>query len=286
MLHVYRPVLEVLMQRGIQDPHNFLRPSQWDDLPAPSTIEGIAEATPFLLGAIRDGLKITVYGDYDCDGALSSAILEATLARIGAAVDVYLPHRDEGYGLSESAVHRFSRSGTKVLVAIDNGINAAGPVHLAQRLGMTVLVIDHHQIKTRAGAQAVWSDKFCAARAIESACGGTEGVSGQPKPAGRHRFYCRLCSAGRRDTHPYTAWFGGLSRTTHAGLRKLMELGGIMPAKVPSAEEVAFRIGPRLNAAGRVGQPNQGLAEIHATSMKRLLRIDTTDDPHDGDGGE
>ena len=53
MLHVYRPVLEVLMQRGVQDPHTFLRPSQWGDLPHPSTIDGVAEAAPFLLAAIR-----------------------------------------------------------------------------------------------------------------------------------------------------------------------------------------------------------------------------------------
>ena len=163
MMHVYRPVLEVLMQRGVQDPYTFLRPSRWADLPAPSTIEGVAEAVPFLLRAVKAGLRITIFGDYDCDGALSSAILEATLLRLGATVDVYLPHRDEGYGLSESAVHRFSRSGTKVLITIDNGINAAGPVRLAQRLGMRVVVIDHHQIETRADTQAVWSDEFCAA---------------------------------------------------------------------------------------------------------------------------
>ena len=74
----------------------FCAPSQWDDLPHPSTIEGVAEATPFLLGAIRAGLKITIHGDYDCDGALSSAILEATLVRLGAAVDVYLPTSGRG----------------------------------------------------------------------------------------------------------------------------------------------------------------------------------------------
>lgn len=89
MMHVYRPVLEVLMQRGVQDPHTFLRPSRWVDLPEPSTIEGVAEAVPFLLRAVTDGLRITIFGDYDCDGALSSAILEATLLRLGATVDVY-----------------------------------------------------------------------------------------------------------------------------------------------------------------------------------------------------
>ena len=284
MLHVYRPVLEILMQRGVQDPHNFLRPSQWDDLPAPSTIEGVAEATPFLLGAIRDGLKISVYGDYDCDGALSSAILEATLSRLGAAVDVYLPHRDEGYGLNESAVHRFSRAGTKVLGAIDNGINAVGPVHLAQRLGMTVLVIDHHQIETRAGTQAVWSEEFCAAGLAYMLSASLLEQSNLPWEAQRAFLasLSRLAAiASIADCVPLVGatrtltrlGLAELSRTTHAGLRKLMELGGMMPARVPSAEEVAFRIGPRLNAAGRVGHPVEVLRMLKARAPDEQTKL-------------
>ena len=284
MLHVYRPVLEVLMQRGVQDPHTFLRSSQWGDLPHPSTIEGVAEATPFLLAAIRGGLKITIYGDYDCDGALSSAILEATLVRLGAAVDVYLPHRDEGYGLSESAVHRFSRSGTKVLIAIDNGINAACPVHLAQRLGITVLVVDHHQIETRAGSQAVWSDQFCAAGLAYMLSASLLEESKIPREAQRVFLasLSRLAAiASIADCVPLVGatrtltrlGLAELSRTTHAGLRKLMELGGIMPARVPSAEEVAFRIGPRLNAAGRVGHPVEVLRMLKARTPDEQSRL-------------
>ena len=284
MLHVYRPVLEVLMQRGVQDPHTFLRPSQWDDLPHPSTIEGVAEATPFLLGAIRAGTRITIYGDYDCDGALSSAILEATLVRLGALVDVYLPHRDEGYGLSESAVHRFSRAGAKVLIAIDNGINAAGPVLLAQRLGMTVLVVDHHQIETRAGAQAVWSDQFCAAGLaymLSSSLLEQSNLPGEAQRAFQASLSRLAAIASIADCVPLVGatrtltrlGLTELSRTTHAGLRKLMELGGIMPARVPSAEEVAFRIGPRLNAAGRVGHPMEVLHMLKARSPDEQSRL-------------
>ena len=284
MLHVYRPVLEVLMQRGIQDPHAFLRPSQWDDLPHPFTIEGVAEATPSLLAAIRSGLRFTIYGDYDCDGALSSAILEATLVRLGALVDVYLPHRDEGYGLSESAVHRFSRSGTQILIAIDNGINAAGPVHLAQRLGITVLVIDHHQIETRADTQAIWSDQFCAAGLAYMLSASLLEESNIPGEAQRVFLasLSRLTAiASIADCVPLVGatrtltrlGLAELSRTTHAGLRKLMELGGIMPARVPSAEEVAFRVGPRLNAAGRVGHPVEVLRMLKARTPDEQSRL-------------
>ncbi len=284
MMHVYRPVLEVLMQRGVQDPYTFLRPSRWADLPEPSTIEGVAEAVPFLLRTARDGLKITIFGDYDCDGALSSAILEATLLRLGATVDVYLPHRDEGYGLSESAVHRFSRSGTKVLITIDNGINAAGPVRLAQRLGMRVVVIDHHQIETRADTQAVWSDEFCAAGLaymVSSALLQQSNLAMELREAFLASLSRLAAIASIADCVPLAGatrtltrlGLAELSRTSHAGLRKLMDLGGIMRAKVPSAEEIAFRIGPRLNAAGRVGHPIEVLRMLKARTPEEQSRM-------------
>jgi hypothetical protein len=75
----------------------------------------------------------------------------------------FLPHRDEGYGLSPSTVHRFSCSGTDLLITVDNGINARAAVRLAQRLGIDVVVIDHHRIQEQAETTAVWSDAFCGA---------------------------------------------------------------------------------------------------------------------------
>lgn len=284
MMHVHRPVLEVLMQRGVQDPQTFLRPSKWADLPEPTSIEGVAEAVPLLLSAVREGLKMTIFGDYDCDGALSSAILEATLLRLGAMVDVYLPHRDEGYGLSEAAVHRFSRAGTKVLITIDNGINAAGPVHLAQRLGISVLVIDHHQIETRAHTQAVWSNEFCAAGLaymVSSALLQQSNLPLELRDALLASLSRLAAIASIADCVPLAGatrtltrlGLAELSKTTHAGLRKLMELGGIMRTKVPSAEEIAFRIGPRLNAAGRVGHPVEVLRMLKARTPEEQSRL-------------
>jgi single-stranded-DNA-specific exonuclease len=284
MLHVHRPVREVLMGRGIQDPQAFLQPSKWADLPEPTSVEGVAEAIPLLLSAVMAGSKITIFGDYDCDGALSSAILEATLLRLGAIVSVYLPHRDEGYGLSESAVHRFSRSGTKCLITIDNGINATGPVHLAQRLGMSVLVIDHHQIETRALTPVVWSDQFCAAGLAYMVSSALLLKSNLPAEL-RNEFLASLSRlaaiASIADCVPLTGatrtltrlGLAELSRTTHAGLRKLMDLGGIMRTQIPSAEQIAFRIGPRLNAAGRVGHPDEVLQMLKARSPEEQSRL-------------
>ncbi|WP_125486960.1 DHH family phosphoesterase [Edaphobacter aggregans] len=127
------PFVDVLKNRGISDLDRFLVPSSWSDLPSPFDIEEIKPAVTQILHAIRSQRPIAIVGDSDCDGVLSTAILEATLRRLGAQPAVYLPHRDEGYGLSNEVVHRFSIDGTGLLITIDNGINAAGPVRLARR---------------------------------------------------------------------------------------------------------------------------------------------------------
>ena len=144
------PLVDVLKNRGISDLDRFLAPPSWSDLPSPFDLEGMEPAVTQIFHAIGSQRPMTIVGDYDCDGVLSTAILEATLRRLGAQPTVYLPHRDEGYGLSNEVVHRFSTHGTGLLITIDNGINAAGPVRLAQRLGIGVVIVDHHHIETRA----------------------------------------------------------------------------------------------------------------------------------------
>ena len=82
----------------------------------------------------------------------------SVLNALGVAARMYLRHRDEGYGLSSSVVHHFSWSGTDLLITVDNGINARAAVHLAQRLGIDVVVIDHHRIQEQPETTSVWSD--------------------------------------------------------------------------------------------------------------------------------
>ena len=109
------PILDVLSHRGIEDAEDFSRSPTWRDMPSPSTLPGVSEVVSRIREAIRSQDRIAVYGDYDCDGALSTAILQATLNKLGTRPSVYLPHRDEGYGFTEEAVHRFSRSGSQDL---------------------------------------------------------------------------------------------------------------------------------------------------------------------------
>ena len=86
------------------------------------------------LALFGDANASAFLGDYDCDGVLGTHILRSVLTGLGAEPRVYLPHRDEGYGLSSPAVHHFSCSGTELLITVDNGINARTAVHLAQWL--------------------------------------------------------------------------------------------------------------------------------------------------------
>ena len=158
-----QPLLDVLIGRGIEDIDSFIQSPSWSDLPDSESIPGMTGAVDRVLAAVRDKQRIAIFGDYDCDGILGTHILRSALASVGVQARAYLPHRDEGYGLSSCAVHKFSQSGTDLLITVDNGINAQREVLLAQRLGVDVIVIDHHFIEEQANTLAVWSQEFCGA---------------------------------------------------------------------------------------------------------------------------
>jgi single-stranded-DNA-specific exonuclease len=134
-------LLDVLIARGIEDIDSFIQAPSWSDLPDAESIPGMTGAVDRVLAAIRGKQRIAIFGDYDCDGILGTHILRSVLASLGVQARAFLPHRDEGYGLNTCAVHKFSLSGTDLLITVDNGINACREVLLAQRLGVDVIVI-------------------------------------------------------------------------------------------------------------------------------------------------
>ena len=158
-----QPLLDVLIARGIEDVDSFIQAPSWSNLPDPHSIPGMTQAVERVLAAVREKQRIAIHGDYDCDGVLSTYILRSVLSSLGAQPRAHLPHRDEGYGLSSHAVHKFSQGGTDLLITVDNGINAEREVLLAKRLGIDVVVIDHHRIQEQADTVAVWSSEFCGA---------------------------------------------------------------------------------------------------------------------------
>ena len=279
MMPLCAPIADVMMNRGIEDPETFLAPSKWSDMPSPLQIQGMNEAVDRILLAVRLKQRIAVFGDYDCDGALSAAILQVTLGRLGARPVIYLPHRDEGYGFTNEAVHRFSLSGTDLVITIDNGINAAGPIQLARRLGIDVVVVDHHHIEISAEAISVWSQEYCAAGLGLMLCWALLEAAhvSEAEIATVLKSLSRLAAiASIADCVPLTGPTRILTRigltelghTHHAGLQQLLRWAGVRQGQSPSSEQIAFRVAPRINAAGRIGHPKEVLRMLGAITAK------------------
>jgi single-stranded-DNA-specific exonuclease len=277
-----QPLLEVLAGRGIEDIDAFLKVPSWNDLPDPFSIPAMEKATARVLGAVRRGERITIHGDYDCDGVLGVHILRSVLSGMGAPARTFLPHRDEGYGLNSSTVHHFSSSGTDLLITVDNGINARAAVHLAQRLGIDVVVIDHHRIQERAETTAVWSDAFCGgglaamfawALALRAGWNDTKVerlLSGCSQYAAIASIAdCVPLLDGTRTLA--RLGLAELSRSRHKGLQELLKSACTDPSQ-PDSRDVAFGVAPRINAAGRMAHPAEALAVFEAALDEEAAR--------------
>lgn len=140
-------VSDVLVGRGLDTPQAvedfFSADSDFFD---PFSILDMDRAAERILQALERDEKIAVYGDYDCDGVTATAILYQYFVSIGANAVYYIPERDgEGYGLNAAAVQSLSEQGVGLIVTVDNGISAVAEVNLVKRLGMDIVITDHHQ---------------------------------------------------------------------------------------------------------------------------------------------
>ena len=284
-----QPLLDVLIARGIEDIDSFIQPPSWSDLPDSASIPGMTSAVDRVLAAARDKKRIAIFGDYDCDGILGTHILRSILASVGVPARAYLPHRDEGYGLSSCAVHKFSLSGTDLLLTVDNGINAQREIKLAQRLGVDVIVIDHHRIQEQANTLAVWSQEFCGAGlaalfAMALALrAGWKDERMERLQAGMSRYAAIASVADCVPLHKGTRTLARLgmrelARAENCGLRELLRVSCADPAN-PDSNDLAFGVAPRINAAGRIDHPAAALSVFEAardedTARKSVERLD------------
>jgi single-stranded-DNA-specific exonuclease len=267
-------LLDVLAGRGIEDIDAFLTDPSWNDLPDPMSIQFMEQAVDRVLKAIREGERIAIHGDYDCDGVLGAHVLRSVLRHLGAEPVVHLPHRDEGYGLAAPAVHMFSRSGTDLVIAVDNGINARQAVELSRRLGIETVVIDHHCIQDRADTLAVWSPDFCGTGLAVLFAWALAARSGWPdnrieKMLEGLSGYAAIASVA--DCVPLRAGTRILARlglrnlggAAHCGVRALLR-ASCMDMKCPDSHDLAFAVAPRINAAGRIKHPSLALQVFEA----------------------
>ena len=142
-------IAQLLLCRGINDPdraREFLEP-KLTALRDPESLPGMTAAADALAKSIAEKRRIVIYGDYDVDGVSATAILWRCLTLLGADVGFYVPHRlEEGYGLNHEAIETLAQQGAKTIVTVDCGVSAVAEAETAQRLGLELIITDHHLI--------------------------------------------------------------------------------------------------------------------------------------------
>jgi single-stranded-DNA-specific exonuclease len=286
-------VAQLLICRGLTDPRavgDFLDP-KLSALHDPEFLPGCRFAAGRIFDAISSGRRIAVYGDYDVDGMTGTAILWRCLKLLGAEVRYYIPHRiDEGYGLNGEAIRTLAADNTQLLVTVDCGIGSTAEAALAGELGVELIITDHHEppIELPPAAAIVhprlprpdqnppypFGDLSGSGVALKLAWAVCQQASGSKRAAPRMRDFLLqavgLAALGTvADVVPLVGenrvlvhhGLESLANSPNLGLATLIEAAKVAPRKCGdgkmrlAAEDVAFQVAPRLNAAGRLGQP-------------------------------
>lgn len=148
-LKINRFIASIMIKRGFTDTEEiskFLEP-RLKYLHSPKSMMDMDKGTDIILDAIGKGKKIVIYGDYDCDGVTSTTIMYKGLLRCGADVSYHIPDRiEEGYGMNSETIEKLYSEGCQVILTCDNGISCVEQVSLGKKLGMDIVVTDHHEV--------------------------------------------------------------------------------------------------------------------------------------------
>ena len=271
-LGIDRVLAGLLVQRGIEtfeQARSFFRPSL-EDLHDPFLMKDMTEAVERLHKAISSGEKILVYGDYDVDGTTAVALVYSFIKRYSDSVDFYIPDRyDEGYGLSIKGIETAEKGGYTLIITLDCGIKAIQKVQLAKDKGIDVIVCDHHLPEDELPhAVAVLDPK----REDDSypfndlcGCGvGFKLVQGYSQkygiPFDTLEPLLDLCAVSiasdlvlMTGENRILAHYGlkTLNENPRNGFKALMNLSNLEPGHV-GIDDIVFKLGPRINAAGRM----------------------------------
>jgi len=292
---------QILFNRGISNTdqaRSFLYPSL-SDLPDPFTMREMEKAVERILQAIRNQERITLFGDYDVDGATATALLFLFLQGAGALVDFYLPRRlEEGYGLNMGAIKKIHSQGTKLMITADCGISNGEEIRWAGENGLDVIVTDHHEIpEVLPPALAILNPKqkncsypFKSLAGVGVAFNLTIALRSTLRKEGFWRGssvpnlkeYLDLVALGTvSDVVPLTgvnrilAKYGlvQLTSSPRAGILALKEVSGMGSAVPVDTTAVNFRLAPRINAAGRLGDAREAVSLLISHDKSEAQQI-------------
>ena len=282
----------LLAARGVRtqaEADRFLNPSL-SGLHDPFLLDGMRQTVDLLKAAVAEGKTILVYGDYDADGVCAASILLETLHDLGASLAYRIPSRHtEGYGLNPEAVREIAQK-AQVLITVDCGVSNADEVALAKELGLTVIITDHHRPpEVLPDADAVMDPLLgdypcpylCGAGVALKICHALQGMAGVEKRLDLAAIATVADVVPLLDENRIIVREGlaRIETTSRPGLKALLNTAGLGMESLPlsqgevarrvggdttacrslTADDLAFRLGPRLNAAGRLGDAKLGV---------------------------
>jgi single-stranded-DNA-specific exonuclease len=277
---------QVLINRGIEtaiQAELFIHP-ETAKLPSPLTeFPDLELSLDLLVDAIANKSKIAICGDYDADGMTSTALLLRALSALGADVDYAIPSRmSDGYGINRRIVEEFHAEGVKLIITVDNGISAVEAISRAVELGLQVIITDHHDLPQKLPpAQAILNPKLIAESSVYRGIAGV-GVAyilalelaARLKQPSLSDELLELFTLGTiADLAPLT----GINRrlvkqglkllpnSQVIGIQALIKMSGNQGGETFKPEDIGFRIGPRINAIGRIDDP-QIIIDLLTTS--------------------
>jgi single-stranded-DNA-specific exonuclease len=288
-------VAGILVARGIEDAdaaRRLLNPSL-DQLHDPALMLGMSDAVARVLRAVDAGEKILIYGDYDVDGTTGTVVLRRVLQILGAQTSFHVPHRfTEGYGIRQDVLERARAEGFTLAISVDCGIRAHEPLEWARANGLDVIVTDHHLPDADQGAPPAFAVLNANQRGCTYPDKNLAGVGVAFKLAhaclrerGRENLikgFLKVVAIGTvADVAPLVGenraivslGLADLPNATNPGLRALMEVAGLNDGRATSASDLGFRIGPRINAAGRMDAARAVVELFEATDEAEARRL-------------
>lgn len=301
----------LLVMRGITEGDaagRFLNPAL-SHLHSPYLMAGMKTAVNRIEAAIENNESILIYGDYDVDGTTAIVILKTAIELCGGTADFHVPHRiRDGYDMRDDVIERAAAAGIRLIISVDMGIRAFAPAETARRLGVDLIVTDHHLPGPQGVPTAlavVNPNQSGCEYPCKALCGAgvafklAQGLIGRRIPEGeRNRllksFMKVVAIATIADAVPLTgenrvfARLGleGLRSPVNPGLKALIEVAQLSPGRTLTSGEVAFRIAPRINAAGRMDVARDVIELFSAKDPARAREIAQKLDQLNGDRQE